>query len=1148
MKACTIILLAWLLVVTAATAGAQDLYSYKGVDFEAIAGAPGEPGGLLGMDVDGWIYQASGLYGTGLPLRCYHEDDPEGSQTTVNLEGNDPTYLALMHDGSGVFVLRFGVKTTMGVLRCDAAAPEGYTWESAEVDGGMADLPPPVPGADPMVLVMSPAGEPCFMSWSGLWCGVVDAGAGVLSFAARVDIAEMDALLEPDPGLGQDVLDVWRGQETTRQWRLRTTYWTPDGRHFSIIDVRFKGYKHDGMPDLTEWFGYLVEHGDGSLVVLVGPPRPAKPGLAWESGDEYSGRADPLVDATHLIYSPQLDALLAWPLKFWDWDSTYVSDRGSGYSGPAGPGGVGFYAVSLSEEYRVYLSLTDSLIHVSPYAVVYGHGAAIQLPDGDIGLDLGSTPGGPLFRVRFDLDRLDIDTDGLTWNHEQSLGSSDYWPQSDSSTVADSVEALITGTDPTDMDDDPAPARIERFAYVRSGLIRKYLDELGLREDVTNRQIGGGSIDAPLCLLMGEEIECIMEDRSSRIRFTPETGKLFGKPVNANLHFSQDGDHAVFLTPSGIRRIFFPAGEQELVISAAALGALAPGHEADVAAMRIFPVDEDLLFISFQWDGEDMVWGSHEFFVYAVPDGATPNLVYDHQKARCDSEMGPCDPVYGETGPPEGAGGYTATPKQPNDLMWDVRVAGWFPELDRLLLVAAANWSRYYVALHHEEPPVRLMGAKYFQGWYWLLGMPEFVMPTGHGEYFVGSGFLNGWLSNPYHFEGDGLSSSQPPGAFWGDIMVSVDYAVAGIWELVRYDGWGDPGDVIFMDTFLYYDGLGYYHMMARSGPRGGIAQAWRRGEFFNNPWGMDVRDDGLLCLVDRGKRDGKSYGDSLVHIWEASVPNRIPDTPLMTISGFPDATDCAFTGDNSLYILIPDPPQLVRYEMWTDDWELVEAYPEGAVPIDLVEGPDGEMEVLFEDAGLRGFLYLKDGRRLEMASDAFKVTVDGQEVANLDRLIWAAPDHPIDPKSHTYARFVERPDGLVVAVPFGCTLPAPIGGQLLVFDPNTPYDPSNYPNYWPLTAYDNLYPHEGSPLAVMPGSYSGDPWGPAHVAGPEGEQPALPASPSAPTAGRRVSAEESSGCHAAPAGEPAGMIALLLLLSGLAAARYWSISRISRS
>ena len=472
---------------------------------------------------------------------------------------------------------------------------------------------------------------------------------------------------------------------------------------------------------------------------------------------------------------------------------------------------------------------------------------------------------------------------------------------------------------------------------------------------------------------------------------------------------------------------------------------------------------------------------------------------------------------------------------KPNDFFAaGVRVAGWVPELGRLLLVAAATWSRYYIALDEVEPPVRLMGAKYFQGWYWLLGMPEFMMPTGHGEYFVGWGFLNGWLSNPYRYEADHLVGMETHRGFWGDLLLTLETNPSRLWEYVRYDGWGDPGDVIFLDTFLENHSLGWYHMMLRSGARGGLAQAWRRGEIFNNPWGMDVREDGLLCLVDRGRRGTMSYGDSVVHIMAPSTPNRIPDVFLLTIAGFPDATDCHFTGEDSVYILIPDPPTLVRYEMWTEAWEVVEELPEGSYPLDLVERPDGDVEILYKDGGLRGFLYLKDERRLEMGTDSFVVTDNGQAVADLGTLIWATPEQAMSPESHTYARFVERPDGLVVAAPFGSELPSGISGRLLVFDPNTPLNSTEDPGYWPLTAYDTFYPHEGSPLAVMPGGAAVDPWTGAEITPPGALPPDIPPTWPPPSDGAPV-LEGSSGCHAAPdGGRPDLLLLTLAILLGI--------------
>ena len=1105
---------------------AQDLYSSKGVKLESAEMGEINYNDYLGSDDQGYIYQYGswgGASDVSTPVACYLQETPEELLLPAVEKGT--YYAAMAHDDSGVYLYgnsAGGVR--LGKLRC--GGPDGYTWESGEYAVG--SLPELVDwtGEKPIsTMIMSPDHAYCFITKEGLWCGRADDEEGSLEFNLEISLEEVFKHLEVDPGLAAEVIGWTSSEPDPMLRRLRAVHWLPDGRLFSIIDVRFDGVSGSGAYIGTGWLGYVLQHHeDGTISVYHKPPRPAVPGESWWSGDAYTTFADPLYDATDLFYSAELDALLVWPLRYWDWNNIRAYDPQTMSEYPAGPMGFGFYVLPFQYEQAGYLSLTQAILRSTPCGLPVP-GAAIQLYGDKIGVTMKNQPQLGMLQMTLDLDALDMDDDGLSYNHEVSLGSSDYTIQSDGGTTADSVEVHITGTDPTDDADEPAfiLSTETRIAYVRSGLIKKHLDELGITAEVNANAATGGAPDSPLCLIPSgsTEGECILADRVTRIPI-----QLGGY----HYAFSPDGSYLAFLSDKGVQRLHFPSGETDTFISTDQL------YEFDILLMipewgpntydgvKLFPVDDELIFVSYEYYRFDWQLNENVFELIVVayrPGEGT--LVYNHQQARCDSGMGPsCDPVLNEY---EGTPGGICAGKQPwtNDMLDPgAAVAGWFPEIERLLRVTATTWSRHYVALHPDEPPVMLMGGKYFQGWMELMGMPAYVMPTGHKEYFTGWGFLDGYLNAPFRFELSGMGPGAKPVACWGDIIMTFMYSGATVipWEVVRYQGKGDPGDVLTL-TYSQSWQAGIAYMMLRSGPRGGLAQAWDRPVVLYDPWGMDMGPDGLLCLTVRGQYPG----DGKVEILASEAPDQAPSKTVMTIGGTGDVTDCHMGDDGSVYILHTDPPCITRLpQLWVEEWEVFKELPADKEPLDLIVAPDGSLEVLYKDGPVRGFIYLKDGRKVEMGWEDYSVTVDGEFVTTITDFIDTSAG-----AIHTHARFIERPDGLVVAVPFASSVLPALTTNAWVLDPDKG-------GHWLLSPV-KFTTNTGNGLAIMPGGKTTDPWAP-YLEMPSTHIPDQPDGVAPPTTGSLVEIidDSSGGCsNGRPGGGQwliFGMLILLLFLA----------------
>ncbi|MCA9519207.1 MAG: hypothetical protein KC635_29935, partial [Myxococcales bacterium] len=456
-------------------------------------------------------------------------------------------------------------------------------------------------------------------------------------------------------------------------------------------------------------------------------------------------------------------------------------------------------------------------------------------------------------------------------------------------------------------------------------------------------------------------------------------------------------------------------------------------------------------------------------------------IVYDHEATRCASHLGPCDPDAFE--PPTTSFDDWL---DPDDLrMSEVRVAGYLRELARLVIVVASRHHRYVVGLHATEPPAVLHYGGGFDSGPATDLLPNYLQATGHDDYvwmghtvvvtqtpggpddttLVQGGAYRAWSGYAQLADLGGFARTylRPPVAFWGDVLVIPDGDTGAPWELVRYDDFAQPGDVLFLGyvsvSLDYFRGN---YMLFQSGPRGGLAPTWREERGGTDIWGLDVDADGDACVAERVPGDV---------VFLAAAPNAL-FTPSVQVDAWalPGVVDCRLTGDGGALALTADPPGLWRFADAHTAPEQVEAL--AGAPLTFVTERDGSLGVLSEEDGLRGRLVLRDGREVTIAAGSWGVQVDGREVARLDDMLGSAA------ANEGWARLVERPDGLVAVAPYGVRLP-PGQGHLAsprVVDVDTGA-------VYRLT--DRAFRVDlGAPVAVIPGGHGGDPWAPSLASG----------------------------------------------------------------
>ncbi|MCC6624971.1 MAG: hypothetical protein IT385_27235 [Deltaproteobacteria bacterium] len=1145
----------------AAPVAAQPLFVQPGEQRAALVATTTDPltKAWAGMDPAGYVYTGDAQYAA-----CWHPDDPVATKVVLRAswlaEGAflpSGQVVALMdwaHDGMRLFGWKAGpsVPTTFktGVFRC--ADHEGGVIDDTRFDSygttaevTTADGLPAWLGGDRWVV--RPGGDTCRIPAENdaLWCAEVRAGG--VTFVKEIDVADVVLAIDVDPTLGAPVTNG--GVRPTASWSLRLPTFLPDGRTLVVAQVSYTSGAASWGP-----FSWLVERAapsdGGAWRVRYAPPKP-------RDGENAAGTDGTLAELRLLTTVDGLDALVGWPVMHADRSAEVVGDT---EAGPVVRGGRGVGAWLLPEDPRATTTRTwgwtlplGEAFRCSPGVDVVDncqegggaigvdgdklwerfetvHRTAIRLPGG-IGVPTlagveeragtsGTTRWG-LVRLMWDEDALDMDEDGLARGDERRLGTSDWLASSDHGRVPDGLEVAM-GKDPDAPGDDPSFAHPPRY-WAESRLVERFLPD---RDPDASFTDGYGFLGGygPLCHT--DTCGTGPADRDAALACRLANGDVVdygqigcGDDDDRIMRVwpSQDGTYVVVRRADGLVAIDHATGRERLLVPAATVDAelaAVPSTTGWASDVTVVPGDVDTIFVAFTGVGEVDLARIH------VVDGDDLRLVYDHAEARCDSRMGGCD----DRPTPEAA--LRSIPQ--NDLSTKgyggsgLMIGGVLPGPRRLVVSVLGRFGRWMIGVHPSDPPIVLRHGADLAFGAGLGGLPRYVLPTGHGDFTTGPGFIDAW-GNPLAttVERAGPWDSPPvviPPHHLGlgdqGVVFTMDASVRA-YEYVPYDtSEAEPGDVFTLANESFTNDLGAPRdarwRLYRSGPRGGIAPVWgfALGSVeLRGPTGMDVNARGELCIAD--KHDGR------LRVFVPFAASLAPNTPRFDFALDEGAVDCLMEPDGTVWVLQDRgaSPRVARYELFVE--EPVETVAVTAIdPVGLVRTPDGGFEVLDRAAGELGRVHRASGERLDLDASPC-VTGAG-----------AAPWRVFG---------VERPDGWLVV---NCLVETASG--LVTFGGDTRVVHPDHGEALPLTSNTS---HTLSLLARLPGGAAVDPWT-GDALDPEALTPTPPPGvtpPASPVTGTPVpdgggASGGDGGCGAG--GPPLTAGALVALLALLARAR----------
>jgi len=1143
-------------LVAAAPVAAQPLFVQPGDPRAVLVATTTDPltRAWVGMDPADHVYTGNAQYAA-----CWHPDDPVATKVVLRagwpqagafLPGGQ--VVALMdwgHDGMRLFGWKAGpsVPTTFktGVFRCadhTGGVIDDTRFDTFETTAEVTtDAPLPAwLGGDRWVV--RPSGDLCRIpaEEDALWCAEVREGG--VTFVKEIDIDDVVAAIDVDPAIRAPVA---AGARPTETWRMRLPTWLEDGRALVVVELRLGSGSYSWGP-----FAWLVERGtDGRWRVRYAPPKPL-------IGSQLNH--DSTLQMLHLLTDVDgLDAIVGWPALRADWSSEVVEDTEAGPV-PRGPQGLGAWllpedpratatrtwgwTLALGEVFRCTPDVTqpDNCQEGSGTIGVDGdklwerfetiHRAAIRLPGG-IGVPTlagveevpgtsGTTRWG-LVRLTWDEDALDMDEDALARGDERRLGTSDWVASSDHGRLPDGLEVAM-GKDPDDPSDDPTYAHPPRY-WAESRLVERFLPDRDPNASFTDGYgfLGGYG---PLCHT--DTCGTGLGDRDAALECRMGNGDVidYGQ-MNCGddedritrVWPSQDGTFVVVRRVDGLVAIDHATGRERVLVPAATVDAelaALPSTTGWVTDVTVVPADDDTIFVAFT--GVNQV---DQARIHVV-DGGGLRLVYDHAAARCDSRMGACD----DRPAPEGA--LRSVPL--NDLSTKgyggsgLMIGGVLPGPRRLVVSVLGRYGRWMIGVHPTDPPIVLRHGADLAFGAGLGGLPRYVLPTGHGDFTTGPGFIDAW-GNPIGtiIERAGPWGTPPtviPPHHLGlaDTGVIFTMDVNGrAYEYVPYDtSEAEPGDVFTLANGSFTSDLGAPRdarwRLYRSGPRGGIAPVWSfalGSVELRGPTGMDVNARGELCIAD--KHHGR------LRVFVPFAASLAPAVPLFDYALDEGAVDCLMEPDGTVWVLQDRgaSPRVARYALFVED-PIETVAVTAADPVGLVRTPDGGFEVLDREAGELGRVYRASGERVDLDASPCTFGVDG------------APWRVFG---------VERPDGWLVV---NCLVETASG--LVTFGGPTRVVHPDHGEPLPLTSNTS---HTLTLLARLPGGAAVDPWT-GDALDTEALTPTQPPGippPASPVAGTPVPAgggatEDDGGCGAG--GSPLSPVVLAALLALVARGR----------
>lgn len=873
-------------------------------------------------------------------------------------------------------------------------------------------------------------------------------------------------------------------------WNFAAPIVTPGGRVF-FIATRQTAIYNGGPRGAYGHTGWILELlGDQTVHAWLAPKVVRAPG-----SDSFGGSL--------MWHEPSrsLMASVSGSMEF----GNYVQCAGDGFGNtecaPHGPGGLGFWTMSLDAPGVGYLSIRDAYDRAVRCRSDATHTGCTMYPPNIVADPAGrvifaaterryNQPNalGPWedvvdtvrrFRLDFDPSTFDMDGDGLTRAEEDALGTSDYAIDSDHGYTTDAVEAGIDATDPAVGSDDTTHVDQDLDAEPRgfgtSRLVRAWLPQ-----DVSDSD--GGRVqslspDGPLCF----RGRCL--DIHQQVVLTYPTDGISNVAVSADGRFIawREGTafkRKIFAEPDADAETFVASGELERFIGA-----------TTQPAGTFFPISPTLSYWVQTTDPPRVV---------AFDGAGTGSLVFDLVAAACDSGLDACaaEPIT-DTRPGMTDGLDVLVPQ--------IFPGGYHAPTQRLLIGVQTNWRKFLVAVAADLPPVVLdaeSAPNVYSDWF---------APTGMGETYLefdgGPALLTPTLriAQP-RVEGLPVWQVQSLRTYWHDVTLIQAWngrslgreLPPGALEAVWFPPEVAPGETLAFDPV--------HGMLSRIAARGGAFNAWQRPDpDEEGVSGIDVTADLHLCAANPRARRLREY----VPRFGRGAPS-VTVAPDVVLPGAVAPIDCAYGEDGTLRALVADPPAVWMRAPGPATWVLDASVTVPPAPVRFIRGGAsgrGFADIAAKDDPEAGRVVTRAGAVVDILKGTWTLRWNGVPVANLRPVMFFFDFDPTNVNFHTEipadVAMVERADGRIVMSLQGQdenTFPGPY-----LYDPRTG---------------SVLRADEGSTfgrfLAVIPGGDNVDPWTgdrlgppvPNMLVGSPG-----PAATAAPTGGTAIAAGQSEGC-----------------------------------
>jgi len=862
-------------------------------------------------------------------------------------------------------------------------------------------------------------------------------------------------------------------------WTLRFAAFVPrpSGPERMVVVVMRDTYVAGQTSQVHTHPAFVLEVlADGTITPLHLPPAPFR----------QTERDVGAIDLARFVYDARFDALL-FPATDTEYSQAVIyhaTTRGQpGFTAPRGPGGSGFLVMPLDRPGIGWLSLTHAQHETcydpprcSPFPLLWASPGGVQ-----VGWQT-TTAGGPVrvrYQVDVDLDRVDLDEDGLGAGEERALGSSDTMVDSDGGGLDDSREVALVGSDPSAADDDTRPGVTGRPTPVMSQLVRLVLPG-GARE--SGSLVRSFSADAPLCA------RGTCWDAAGR-----EVGS-WDDVDGAAVAIAADGRHIVQATSGGVVATTIATGDELTLADDSD-----PLYPPKAADWRLVPVDGRRAWLVDEARG----------VVLGLAHGEPIAVVFDLSARWCGGPSCGFDPNVSEDQP-----------------LGHVFASGLAPDDARLVLSVPLTW-RVEVLLVGMDGDVAVLDRE--TG---AIGWPQWLVPLGEdmswGAAFTfdgantQAGTVFGPALQPQHFPGFATwnHAGRIPTSAWGGTLL-IDAGPdregdgLGQFELVLAGrGALGAGDALLWGSWSNRTGL------MHTTPRGGlhpIAEEaldiyhWRR-EYVT---GLGLSRDHMLCIANHG-----------LGVVREQAPDGVGGYPTLFLADTPVAgvIDCAYDDDGSLLVLRDDPPSVLVREGPPGTPLAAAGLDAGVDPIAFVTEADGTLGVLDRASGTCGRVVLASGDEVTVSCEG-ELLWNGrvQELDLGDARAINTYTYPFSlPGSNRKVELAERPDGRIALANGGLWVVDLANGKVV------------------RDIQEQL--SELDELVIVPGGARVDPWSgepaPSRII-PRGAGVTFDpvAVPEAPTGGEPLgdalpAPRDEPGCAGAGGGVAGGLMALAAVMA----------------